>query len=111
MVNDPSPGKCYDPAEPPSSPGAPPLVPYGGYIVPVGAPYTSSDPGTLSPAPAPAPTSGADVPESGGDGNMAHTTMVSAIQGVQWHMDRTISVRPTHVALTCKFLNTCSFEK
>lgn len=33
------------------------------------------DPGTPSPAPASAPTAGADVPESGDNGNMAHTTM------------------------------------
>jgi hypothetical protein len=51
------------------SPSPPPYAPYGGYIVPVGAPYPSSDdPGALSPAPA--PTSGAD----------AHTTMVSAMK-------------------------------
>lgn len=73
----------------PSAPSdAIPLVPYGGYT-PVGAPYAYSEPGVPALAPAPSHGSGADAsynnqpapqPESGDDGSMAHTTMVSAVQ-------------------------------
>lgn len=73
-------GKCTDP-----SPAGTPLVPYGGYV-PVDAPFSYGVPG---PAPAPSPTSGADgpsnsqpapPPQSGDNGTMAHTTVVSAMK-------------------------------